>query len=157
MLLGSGPNSVISRLVIPPARNRARLDASRPLIAARRVLAASGPCQARIEHAVQDVFARLRDLQRLGQQITVVVDHYVPRAQSLGERVVLGLRPAHPEHVVEEQVGGVVGRQPLELQVRTVQYHLPQAADLGIHVEHDTPASEGSCPSVISWQASAGP
>ena len=54
------------------------------------------PLPARIEHAVQDVFARLRDLQRLGQQITVVVDHYVPRAQSLGERVVLGLRPGSP-------------------------------------------------------------
>ena len=72
------------------------------------------PVPARIEHAVQDVFARLRDLQGLGQQITVVVDHYVMRAQRIGERVVLGLRPGHPEHVVEEQVGGVLGRKPLE-------------------------------------------
>ena len=45
----------------------------------------------------------------------------------------LGLRPAHPEHVVEEQVGGVVGGQALELEVGAVQHHLPQAADLGIH------------------------
>ena len=77
------------------------------------------------------------------------------RAQRIGERVVLGLRSGHPEHIVEEQVGGVLGRQPLELKVRTVQYHLPQAADLGIHVKHDTPVLEESCPSVISWQASA--
>ena len=99
------------------------------------------PVPAWIEHAIQDVFARLRDLQGLGQQITVVVDHYVMRAQRIGERVVLGLCPAHPEHVVEEQVGGVLGRQPLKFEVRTVQYHLPQAADLRIHVEHGTPGS----------------
>jgi hypothetical protein len=43
---------------------------------------------------------------------------------------VLGLRARHPEHVVEEQVRGVVWGQALEFQVRTVQYDLPQAADL---------------------------
>ena len=97
------------------------------------------PVPARVEHPVQDVVARLRDLQGLGEQIAEVVDHDAPRAQRVGERVVLLLRPAHPEHVVEEQVGGVVGGQPLEFQARAVQYHLPQAADFGIHVKHDNP------------------
>jgi hypothetical protein len=78
------------------------------------------------------------------------VDHDAARAQGAGEGVVLGLRARHPEHVVEEQVRGVVRRQALEFQVRTVQYDLPQAADLGIHVEHGTPVLDGSCSSVIS-------
>ena len=103
-----------------------------------------------IEHAVQDVFARLGNLQGLGEQIAVIVDDHPPRAQDVRERVVLGLGPAHPEHVVEEQVRGVVRSQPLEFQVRAVQYHLPKAADLGIHVEHGTPALDESCSSVIS-------
>ena len=45
MLLGSGPNSEISRLVIPPARNWASRGESSPPIVARSVAAASGPCQ----------------------------------------------------------------------------------------------------------------
>ena len=63
----------------------------------------------------------------------------------------LGLGPAHPQHVVEEQIGGVVRGEPLEFQVGPVQDHLPQAADLGIHVEHGTPVLHGCCLSVISW------
>ena len=95
---------------------------------------------ARVEHVVQDVCARLRDLQGLGEQIAVVVNDDTPRAQRIGERVVLGLRAAHPEHVVEEQVGGVVRSQALEFKVRAVQDHLSQAADFGIHVKHGTPS-----------------
>jgi hypothetical protein len=57
-----------------------------------------------------------------------------PFAQRAGEGVVLLLRPAHPQHVVQQQVGGVARGQALELQVRAVQDHLPQAADLGIDV-----------------------
>jgi hypothetical protein len=49
---------------------------------------------------------------------------------------VLVLRPADPEHVVEQQVGRVVGGQALELEAGTVQDDLPQPADLGIHVKH---------------------
>ena len=64
------------------------------------------------------------------------MNHDAARAQRLGERVVLGLRPADPEHIVEEQVGGVVRGQSLEFQVRAVQDHLPQSADLGVHVKH---------------------
>ena len=90
----------------------------------------------RVEHPLQDVLARLGDLQGLGEQVAVVVHQDAPFAQRAGEGVVLLLRPAHPENAVEEQVGGVVRGQPLELQVRAVQYHLPQAADLGIDVKH---------------------
>jgi hypothetical protein len=95
---------------------------------------------ARVEQPVQDVVAGLRDVQGLGQQVAVVVDQHAPGAQRAGERVVLGLGPAHPQHVVEQQVGDVVGSQPLELQIGAVQDHLPQAADLGIDVKHPTPS-----------------
>jgi len=78
------------------------------------------------------------------------MEDHPARGQRAGERVVLGLGPGHPEHVVEEQVGGVVGGQALELQVRAVQYHLPQVADLGINVEHGTPVVRRCCSSVIS-------
>jgi hypothetical protein len=94
---------------------------------------------ARVEQPVQNVGASLRDVQGLGQQDAVVVDHHSARAQGLGERVVLRLGPAHPQHVVEQQVGDVVRGQALELQVGTVQDHLPQAADLRIDVEHGPP------------------
>ena len=95
--------------------------------------------RARVEHPVQDVLARLRDVQGLGEQVPVVVDHDAARAQHPGERVVLGLRPADPEHAVEQQVGGVVRGQALEFQVGAVQDHLPQPADLGVHVEQVPP------------------
>jgi len=36
-----------------------------------------------------------------------------------------------------------------------VQYNLPQAADLGIHVEHGTPALDGIL--LVSYLTSAGP
>ena len=136
MLLGSGPNSMISRLVIPPARNSARRAESSPSIVARRTASGEWPVPARVEHPLHDVVARVRDLQRLGEQVAVVVNDDAPRAEGTGERVVLGLCAAYPEHVVEEQVGSVIGGQALEFEVRSVQHHLPQAADLGIDMKH---------------------
>lgn len=63
----------------------------------------------------------------------------------------LGLSPAHPQHIVEEQVGDIVRGQPLKFQIGAVQHHLPQAADLRIHVKHGTPRSgKRIYPSVIS-------
>src|SRR5215467_7869390 len=108
------------------------------------------PVPARVEHVVQDVVARGRDFHGLGEQVAVVVDHDTTGPQRIGERVVLGLRPAHPEHVIEQQIGCIVRGEALEFQVRAVQYDLPQAADLGIHVEHGTPVLHGSRSSVIS-------
>src|SRR5215813_5638083 len=65
----------------------------------RRAQGAGGerPVPARVEHPVQDVAARLRDLHGLGEQVAVVVDLHSPRAQGIGERVVLRLGPRHPD------------------------------------------------------------
>ena len=44
-------------------------------------------------------------------------------------------RPLRPQHVVEEQVGGVRRGQPAQLEARPVDDDLPQAADLGVDVQ----------------------
>jgi hypothetical protein len=110
--------------------------------------------RARVEHPVQDVVARLADLEGLREQIAVVVDQHPARAQRIGEGVVLGLGTRHPQHVVEEQVGGVVRGEALEFQSGAVQDHLPQAAHLGIHVEHRHSRSAGVLP--VSYLMSPG-
>ena len=78
-----------------------------------------------VEDPVQDVVTGRGDVQRLGEQVAVVVHDRAAGPQHVRERVVLLLRPAHPEHVVEEQVGRVVRGEPLELQAGPVQDHLP--------------------------------
>jgi hypothetical protein len=62
---------------------------------------------ARIEEPVKDVGPGFRVIQGLGQQVAVVVHHHSPRAQNAGERVVLGLGAAYPQHVIEQQIGNV--------------------------------------------------
>ena len=70
---------------------------------------------ARIEEPVKDVGPGFRIIQGLGQQVAVIVHHHSPRAQNAGERVVLGLGAAYPQHVIEQQIGNVVRGQALEL------------------------------------------
>ena len=136
MLLGSGPSSRISRLVMPPIRNRASSGRAEPVHRLAQRVRRQRPVQPRVEDPVQHVVAGLGDLQRLREQLAVVVHDDPAVAQRGGERVVLGLRLGHPEHVVEQQVGGVVRGQPLQLEVRPVQDDLAQQADLGVHMEH---------------------
>ena len=66
--------------------------------------------------------------QRAGEQITQVVDLHAPLAHAGDELVVLVLGPLHPEHVVEEQVVMIGGRQALETELRAVDHDLPQLA-----------------------------
>ena len=51
-------------------------------------------------------------------------------AEDVAEGVVLGLGALEPHDVVEEEVGAVGRREPFETQVRTVDQHRPQLADL---------------------------
>lgn len=66
-----------------------------------------------VEDAVQDERAGRRDRQGLGEQVAEEVDGDAPVAQHVREAVVLGARPAHPEHVVEEEGVLVAGGEPL--------------------------------------------
>ena len=69
-------------------------------------------------------------LERLGQELAVVVhlDALVP--QGLGKGVVLLLGLGCPHHVVEEQLADVVGGQPGQLEPRSVDDGLAELADL---------------------------
>ena len=86
-----------------------------PLHGGPQGLGGQGPVPARIEEPVKDVGPGFRIIQGLGQQVAVVVHHHSPRAQNAGERVVLGLGAAYPQHVIEQQIGNVVRGQALEL------------------------------------------
>src|SRR5215472_6528276 len=130
----------------PARQKRGQAGRVQPVHAGPQRGGGQRPVPARVEQPVQDVGTGLGDRHGLGEQVAVVVDHDAARAQHIGERVVLGLRPADPEHVVEQQVGGVVRGQPLELQVGAVQDDLPQPADLGVHVEHGAPLAMGAVP-----------
>jgi hypothetical protein len=48
---------------------------------------------------------------------------------------VLGARPAHPEHVIEEQGVLVAGGEPFELEIRPVKDDAAQPPGLGVDVE----------------------
>jgi hypothetical protein len=92
----------------------------------------------RVEDLVKHVLPGLRDLHGLGQQVAVVVHGHAAVAQRLGEPVVLGLRLGDPEHVVEQQLGGIVRGEPLQLEARAMQDDLAQAANFRGDVEHGT-------------------
>jgi hypothetical protein len=60
--------------------------------------------------------------QRLGQQ-GLGLEHLHPAlAHHLGEHVMLGLGPGHPQHVVEQQFLGVRRGQPAVLETGPVNH-----------------------------------
>ena len=68
--------------------------------------------------------------QRLGEQRLGVEDLDTPLAHDLAEGVVLRLRLADPQHVVEEELLGVRRREPHVLEPRAVHHDLAELADL---------------------------
>ncbi len=76
--------------------------------------------------------------QRFGQQIRQQQHLDTARAQQVGERVVLGLRPGHPGQPVEQQRVVVAGRQALQFGAGAVQDDHPQRPDLGVHSQRST-------------------
>ena len=73
--------------------------------------------------------------QRLGEQVRQQEHLDASLAHPSDELVVLVLRPLDPQHVVEQQVVVVRRRQALQAEVRAVDHHLAQLADLGMHTE----------------------
>src|SRR3974390_172127 len=129
-----------SALVIPPIKNSATCTGSAaptpapppPGPAPFRGVAPPLPL-------AQDVPAHplpgLRQRQRLGQQ-RLGLEHLHPAGpHRLGEHVMLGLGPRHPQHIIEKQLLRIRRRQPRMLQPRPVHQHLTQLADLRIHPE----------------------
>jgi hypothetical protein len=66
------------------------------------------------------------------------VDGDAAAAEQIREGVVLLAGSFGPEHIVEEELVDVAGRQPLQLETGTVQDDLPQHPDLGPHSEGRT-------------------
>ena len=56
-------------------------------------------------------------------------------AHQVDEGVVLLAGAPHPDHVVEQQLVAVRGREPLVLEVGPVHHHGSQLADLGVGAE----------------------
>lgn len=88
-----------------------------------------------VEDAVQDERAGRRDRQGLGEQVAEEVDGDAPVAEHVREAVVLGARPADPEHVVEEEGVLVARSEPFELQIRPVQDDAAEPPGLGVDME----------------------
>ncbi|CAM5600341.1 hypothetical protein SGLAM104S_03832 [Streptomyces glaucescens] len=136
---GSGCASRYSRLVIPPTSASASSPAGQRLEGGPQVVGGQDAVLLLVEDPVQDQFPGRRDVQGLGQQVAEEVHLDAPVAQHVGEPVVLGARPAHPEHVVEEQGVLVAGGEALQLQVRSVQDDAAEPARLGVDMEsHDS-------------------
>ena len=68
--------------------------------------------------------------ERLGEQVLEQEDLDAALAHPRHELVVLVLRALDPQHVVEQQVVVVGRRQPLQAELRAVDHHLAQLADL---------------------------
>ena len=93
---------------------------------------------------VREERPRPRHVEGLGEQVGEQMHDDAPAPQQLGEPVVLLARPLRPEHVVEQQLRGVAGREAFELEARTVQDHLPQRAHLGVHAQRRRSAHPSS-------------
>ena len=89
------------------------------------------PDRERRDRALDDVPARVFARgERLGEQLLEVEHLDAAVAQDVGEVVVLALRALDPDDVVEEVLGAVLRRQPLERSTGTVDQHRLQAPDL---------------------------
>ena len=124
-----------SSFVMPPIRKSAASvwEASSSHSRARR-----GGTDADLELA-EDVLAhpglRLGRLECLGQQGLDLEHLDAPFAHHLAEGVVLLLRLAHPEHVVEQQLLGIGRREPFVLEAGSVDHDPAQRADFGMNAE----------------------
>ncbi|MGX1117121.1 hypothetical protein RKD37_002484 [Streptomyces ambofaciens] len=88
-----------------------------------------------VEDPVQDEPPGGRDVQGLGEQVAEEVHRHPAVAEHVGEPVMLGARPAHPQHVVEEKGVLVTGGEPFELEIRPVQDDAGEPPGFGVDLE----------------------
>jgi len=89
----------------------------------------------RAHTARQEPVARSRILERLREQLVENDDLDATSTHDVREGVELLPRPANPDHVVEEQLVAVRGRQPLVREVGSVDHHRAELADLRMRPE----------------------
>ena len=85
----------------------------------------------RAQLALEQPVARVAVLERLGEQLVEQEHLDAALAHEVDERVELLAGPAHPDHVVEQQLVAVRRRQALVRQVRAVDDDAAQRPDLG--------------------------
>ncbi len=89
----------------------------------------------RRDRPIEHPLLGIRRLERLGEQLLEIHDLDAAVAHQVRERVVLLARSPDPQHVVEQELVVVVGGQALELEIRPVDHHPSQLADLGMDAE----------------------
>ena len=89
----------------------------------------------RSQSAREEPFAGVSIFERLRQKLVEEEDLDAAVAHEIDERVELLSRAPDPDHVVEEKLMAVRGRQPLVRKIRPVHHHRPQRADLGVCAE----------------------
>jgi hypothetical protein len=94
--------------------------------------------QPRRADPVEDEGAAFGDGEGFREQFGEVVHVHALVAEHLGERVVLFLGPLGPQHVIEQQLGGVTRGEPGQFQAWTVHDDLAELADLGLNAERHT-------------------
>jgi hypothetical protein len=118
----SGPCEGSSACVSPAARHRGQLVArqvEQPRAQHRRERRAD---DGRGHRGLHDRLARVGDVERLHEQLGEVEAPRPRGAQRRGEAVVLLLRAGHPRQPVEQQVGAVARREPLQLRAGPVEH-----------------------------------
>ena len=76
-----------------------------------------------------------RGLEHLAEQVLDVIDVDIPVLHPEHEIGVVGARLLHPDHVVEEKVVAVAGRQPRMGERGPRHHHFLELADLGMDAE----------------------
>ena len=128
---------------MPPTSASASSAAGSSSKAARRWSVASGPYSFSSKTRSRTSVLASGDCQRLGEQVAEEVHLHPAVAQHVGEPVVL-LARARRTHSTSSKSSAslLVGREPLQLQIRAVQDDAAQPPGLGVDVE-----SHGSRPS----------
>jgi len=83
----------------------------------------------------KDPLARLGVLQRLRQELMEEQDLDPFAAHHVDERVELLARAAHPDHVVEQQLVAVRGRQALVGEIGPMHDHRAERSDFGVRAQ----------------------
>ena len=84
------------------------------------------------ELALEQPLPRRRNGHRVGEQVVHFQHLHIALLQRGAEGVVIVAGLADPEHVVEQQIVAIGGRQALLRQAGTTDHHLAQAADFGM-------------------------
>ena len=124
-----------SSTATPPIRCSASLAARHLLEPGPQHLGPDRPDAVDRDQPVEDPAARLGILDGLRQEVVQIQDLDAALAHLQHEVVVVLLGLVDPDHVVEQQLVAVAGREPLVREAGTADHHGPELADLRVDTE----------------------